>query len=347
MTKPRAEFLVHGDAGDRQVVPAFHRHHRERQSQPGQRGHRLALWHDHDDALDPAVAEVVDGVLQRRRGVAAHHDRGDHVALFARGGLQPGERAGGAEQRGVGRDHAEGQRAPGDEGTGRGVAPVAQLSIAWRTAARVEARTLGWSLRTRETVWCETPATMGDVRHGGGGRALSAVRDIVLRSVMGLLLALTVKPVKTGSLRGGPLPAPRPHEPAPGSGCPGRDGRPHRGREAFTVSRIVRALNGSSMRLPARPRLSRSRSSSRAATAGQVPSGPSAAQQWLIEPPWWSRRWRSRCGGGGRPVGTQRDQVDLACLREPDLHVLRAGGRGPKRTSRNGRSAAHRSARRP
>ena len=55
------------------------------------------------------------------------------------------------------------------------------------------------------------------------------------------------------------------------------------------MSRIVRAVNGSSSALPARPRLTRSTPASRAARAGQVVLGLSAEEPWLIELPWCSQ----------------------------------------------------------
>ncbi|TQL90509.1 hypothetical protein FB559_7814 [Actinoallomurus bryophytorum] len=77
-------------------------------------------------------------------------------------------------------------------------------------------------------------------------------------------------------------------------------------------SRIVRAVKWSTMALPASPRLSRSAPASRAATTGQVPSGPSASQQWLIELPWCTQRGRT---AGSHP---HRGALQLQRSADPD-----------------------------
>jgi hypothetical protein len=51
------------------------------------------------------------------------------------------------------------------------------------------------------------------------------------------------------------------------------------------VSRIARAVNGSSIALPARPRLINSTPPSEAASAGQVVLGLAAFEPWLMELP--------------------------------------------------------------
>ncbi|CAG6395619.1 hypothetical protein SCOCK_340043 [Actinacidiphila cocklensis] len=72
------------------------------------------------------------------------------------------------------------------------------------TSARVVSRTLGWWLSTRETVWCETPATWATsaivgARPRRACPSLCAVCDMVLRSVMMSLLALTAQIVKASA----------------------------------------------------------------------------------------------------------------------------------------------------
>ena len=63
------------------------------------------------------------------------------------------------------------------------------------------------------------------------------------------------------------------------------------------VSRMVRAVNGSSSALPARPRLTSSTPPRWAAIAGQVVLGLSATEPWLIELPWCSQTGRSLVAG--------------------------------------------------
>ncbi len=62
------------------------------------------------------------------------------------------------------------------------------------------------------------------------------------------------------------------------------------------VSRMVRAVNGSSRALPPSPRLTRSTSPAAAARAGQVVLGLAAFEPWLIELPWCSHTRRPRSG---------------------------------------------------
>src|SRR5690349_3511010 len=56
--------------------------------------------------------------------------------------------------------------------------------MASSTRSRVCARTLGWSLSTRDTVWCDTPASRAT-------SIITAVRGAALRRVIRLVLTLT------------------------------------------------------------------------------------------------------------------------------------------------------------
>ena len=93
------------------------------------------------------------------------------------------------------------------------------------------------------------------------------------------------------------------------------------------VSRMARAVKGSSRALPPKPRLTSSTPPADAASAGQVVVGLSAFEPWLIELPWCSHTRRPRSGDGlDRGVGAQRDQLGDLVVRQPDLDVLRLRG---------------------
>ena len=92
------------------------------------------------------------------------------------------------------------------------------------------------------------------------------------------------------------------------------------------VSRMVRAVNGSSSALPASPRLTSSTPPCWAAIAGQVVLGLSATEPWLIELPWCSQTRRSLAAREDRRVGPQLDEVGGLAPRQPQLD---AACRGP------------------
>ena len=125
--QPRAQLLVHVDAGDLHAGAGAHGHHREGVAQFGEGLDRRPLRGEGDHALHPAVAEVVQGLGQRLHRQFAQADRRDEVALGARRLLQREQRAGRPVERGVGGDHTQGQGAPGRQGPGGGVAAVAHL----------------------------------------------------------------------------------------------------------------------------------------------------------------------------------------------------------------------------
>src|SRR5689334_3018240 len=65
--------------------------------------------------------------------------------------------------------------------------------MASSTRSRVCARTLGWSLSTRETVWCDTPANRAT-------SIITAVRDTALRRVMPPSVNANIPGVKVSAI---------------------------------------------------------------------------------------------------------------------------------------------------
>ena len=71
------------------------------------------------------------------------------------------------------------------------------------------------------------------------------------------------------------------------------------------VSRIVRAVNGSSSALPPNPRFTRSTPARPAARIGQAPVGWAALDPWLMELPWCSHTRRPEAGTGSRAASVR------------------------------------------
>ena len=140
------------------------------------RGEPLPLRGDQHDGLGGLVLEVLDGGAERRGRGVGDARQADEVPGLAGGHLDGDHRARRAVQLGARREHADHARAAGDQRARRGVAPVAELGdrpldpFLRRRAGRA-----GWSLSTRETVWCETLRHPGDVVHPGRPRRRSVV----------------------------------------------------------------------------------------------------------------------------------------------------------------------------
>jgi hypothetical protein len=96
---------------------------------------------------------------------------------------------------------------------------------------------------------------------------------------------------------------------------------------------MVRAVNGSSIALPPRPRLIRSRPACAAATAGQVAVGLVASEPWLIELPWCSHTLRPRSGAGSTGASVRRATSSALSLCGSQISTsLAASPRSVKRT---------------
>ncbi len=99
------------------------------------------------------------------------------------------------------------------------------------------------------------------------------------------------------------------------------------------VSRMARAVNGSSRAPPPNPRLTRSTPPRRAATAGHVVEGLAASDPWLTELPWCTHTGRSLAGAGstGASVCSAMTSVTSVCGNQIST-VLSWAGRPSKRT---------------
>ncbi|CAM5600753.1 hypothetical protein SANTM175S_06598 [Streptomyces antimycoticus] len=98
------------------------------------------------------------------------------------------------------------------------------------------------------------------------------------------------------------------------------------------VSRIVRAVNGSSSALPPRPRLTSSTPPREAASAGQMAVGLVASEPWLIELPWCSHTLRPWSGTGSMGASVRRATSSVVSLcGSQSSTVLTPPGRSVKR----------------
>ena len=99
------------------------------------------------------------------------------------------------------------------------------------------------------------------------------------------------------------------------------------------VSRMARAVNGSSSAPPPNPRLTRSTPPRRAATAGHVVAGLAAFEPWLIELPWCTHTGRSLAGAGSTGASVRRamTSVTSVCGNQISMALSRSG-RPSKRT---------------
>lgn len=77
--QPRAQFLVHVDAGDLRAGAGAHGHHREGVPEFGEGRDRRSLRGEGDHPLHTAVTEAVDGLGERLHGQFAQTDRRDEV----------------------------------------------------------------------------------------------------------------------------------------------------------------------------------------------------------------------------------------------------------------------------
>ena len=114
----RARHLVDGDHRHRLLRPGLHGHHGQLARQVRERLRRTLLRRDQQHAVDALAVELVDGAQHEvtiKRGDA---DDAHEVALGVRGALDPEQRRGRPEQRGVEAHHAERPGAPRDQRTG-------------------------------------------------------------------------------------------------------------------------------------------------------------------------------------------------------------------------------------
>ena len=99
------------------------------------------------------------------------------------------------------------------------------------------------------------------------------------------------------------------------------------------VSRIVRAVNGSSSALPPNPRLTSSTPAAPAATTGQIPVGLVALEPRLIELPWCSqtRALVRSIGATGAVLRKAISSVVSLCGSQSSIALLP----GPRSAKRN------------
>ena len=120
--------LIDGDQRDVVLRAGLGGDDRQPRRQPVQGAGGRLLRRDHEHAVHPLVAQPVDRAVHvggRQLGEARDRDR---VAGVVGRPLDPGQRRGGAEERGVERDDAERPRAPGDQRARHPVGAVAQLA---------------------------------------------------------------------------------------------------------------------------------------------------------------------------------------------------------------------------
>ena len=99
------------------------------------------------------------------------------------------------------------------------------------------------------------------------------------------------------------------------------------------VSRMARAVNGSSSAPPPKPRLTRSTPPRRAATAGQVVEGLAAFEPWLIELPWCTHTGRPLAGAGSTGASVRRAMSSVTSVCGSQIStVLSRSGRSSKRS---------------
>ncbi len=125
--RPRPGDLVDGHAGQVEVVPALHRHDRERLGQAGQRRHGVPVRGHHHGPVHAPTAQPFKGLAERVLGQLLQAHGRHQVVLAPRGPFQARQDAGRPEQGGVRGHHADRPAAPGHQGPGRRVRPVAQL----------------------------------------------------------------------------------------------------------------------------------------------------------------------------------------------------------------------------
>jgi hypothetical protein len=120
---------------------------------------------DHDDAVDAAVAQALQGALDRLARERAQRDDDDEVARVVGGALDPEDRGGGAVERGVEGDHAQRPRQAGHQRAGGGVGAVVELPHRRQDAiARLRAHGGGVVQDARHRLVGHA-RELGDVRH--------------------------------------------------------------------------------------------------------------------------------------------------------------------------------------
>ncbi len=99
------------------------------------------------------------------------------------------------------------------------------------------------------------------------------------------------------------------------------------------VSRIARAVHGSSRALPANPRLTSSTPPRDAASAGHVVVGLAALEPWLIELPWCSQTRRPRSGADSTGASVRRATSSVVSLWGSQISTSLASGDRPSKRS--------------
>ena len=99
------------------------------------------------------------------------------------------------------------------------------------------------------------------------------------------------------------------------------------------VSRIARAVHGSSRALPANPRLTSSTPPRDAASAGHVVVGLAALEPWLIELPWCSQTRRPRSGEASTGASVRRATSSVVSLWGSQISTSLASGDRPSKRS--------------